>query len=100
MKQYVLILFFFLLIVAGHSQANDISTNPLNFNPVFISNEIPPCPDVVLFQGNFFEEQDSNDFNSFYFAIIQPTPPESNFRYNVKKIEIVLPLFPKNHITT
>lgn len=99
MKRFAFILFFLLVFVVNHSRANDFSANSFNFNPVYITNEIPAFTNVFLLQGNFLDEQDTNDIDTSDGAIVQPNPPENPFPFEVKRVEIVLPLFLIKHIS-
>lgn len=90
MKQFASILLFLLMIVVYHTHANDLSKNSFSLNPVFFTNEISVPPNVTLFQGNLYYEQDSNDLDSFETVFVLNN---STYNFQLYKIENVAVVF-------
>src|SRR5680860_110635 len=84
MKQFVFILFLF-LIFAGHSQAKNIIKQEYNFNSFLISCENPVSKNLDLHQGNIIDEQDSNDIENVECFFILNNVSVDSCKYDENK---------------
>ena len=99
MKQFVFILFLF-LILAGHSQAKNIIKQQYDFNSILISCANPVSKNLDLHQGNFIDEQDSNDIENVDGFFILNTVSVGSCKYDENKGFTIFPLFALIQVNT
>jgi hypothetical protein len=65
MRQFTSIIFVLIFVLAGKSQSQDLSKNQFFCNSVYVVSDNTSGANQILFQDQYFDVQDLNDFNCF-----------------------------------
>ena len=91
MKQFTFIFFVLIFALAGKSQSQDLSGNRMSCNSVFVVSDNTSGENPALFQDQYFDVQDSNDFGSFDADYVLP---DSQIYHHHSEIETVFTVLP------
>ena len=92
MRQLAIILFVLFYVLVGKSQSSDLSKNQIIDNSVFLVNGNSSGGNPLLFQNEYFDVQDSNDYGSFDSDFVLP---DSQNYFHHSEIEIVAVVLPR-----
>lgn len=90
MRQFAIIVFVLVLALAGKSKVQNISYKQIGCNSILAVNENSVYKNAIIFQDNFFDEQDTNDFDGFDCVFVLPDSNYNSQQYEIKSVAAVL----------
>ena len=91
MRQLTFIFFVLIFVLAGKSQSQDLSKNQIACNSVFVLSDNTSGENPILFQEQYFDVQDSNDFGSFDTDYVLPDSQIYHHHSEKETVTDVLP---------
>jgi hypothetical protein len=98
MKLFTIIVCVLFFALAGRSQVQKNLHQQNSCSSVLAVNENSFRPNTVISQDNFFDEQDSNDFDEFDCVIISPDSNFNSPQFEIKDIVIIIPRLHLIHV--